>query len=281
MTNQPTTSTGHVAADASWLDLHFEAERETYTNIVHSVGIESGWHVLDAGTGSGSFIPLLAELVGEAGTITALDHTSENIDALRQRLAASPVDCRVDPEVGSVLSVPLPDDAVDAVWVGNVLMYLTDDELELALAEFGRVTRPGGLIAAKEADQNLLTLAPLPTHLLRELRPPAPVPPLIMGVFRSCQNLHWFRRAGFADVRQWTVLTERHAPLDEVTQTFLGQALKGMSAARLAHDSALSDDARAWLQAQQDPTSEAALVNDPAFCSYAAHVVTTGRAPAA
>lgn len=276
---QNVSSTGQIATEARWLDLHFEAEREIYEEIVNSVGIEPGWHVLDAGSGSGSFIPLLANLVGERGRITALDHARENVETLRERLEASPQVCPVEPLAGSLLDIPLPDNAVDAVWVGNVLMYFTDDELLRVLAEFNRVTRPGGLIAAKEGDQNLLTFSPLPVNLLRELRPPAPVPPLITGVFRARQNLHWFRDAGFEDVRQWTVLTERNAPLDQIYHDFIGNVLKNMAQGRMAHDPDLSNETRAWLEAQQDPSSTDALINHPQFSFCAGHVVTIGRAP--
>jgi ubiquinone/menaquinone biosynthesis C-methylase UbiE len=271
------SSTGQTATDATWLDLHFEFDREIYTGIAQSVGIQQGWHVLDAGTGSGSFIPVLAEMVGPAGKITALDHDADNLNAVRTKLAASPPACEVETVVSGLSSIPVDSQSFDAVWVANVLMYFTDEELPGILTELQRVIRPDGLLAAKEGDQHLLTFAPLPMEILREVRPPAPVPPRIPGVFRSRQNIHHFRAAGLQDVRQWTVLNERHAPLDNATRAFAASVLQGMSTGRLESDANLSPEARVWLETQQDPESEGALVNHPQFSMCEAQVVTTGR----
>lgn len=57
------SSTGHALADAGWLDLHFEACRQEYESAARSVGIQPGWRALDAGAGSGGFLPVRAELV--------------------------------------------------------------------------------------------------------------------------------------------------------------------------------------------------------------------------
>ena len=51
------------------------------------VGIQPGWHVLDAGCGSGSYLSLLTELVGAQGSVSAIDLASENVqrvEAARQ-----------------------------------------------------------------------------------------------------------------------------------------------------------------------------------------------------
>ena len=71
-----TTSTGHAASEANWLDQHFAAAQPEYEATLRSVGIEKGWQVLDAGCGGGSFIPLMSELVGQDGYIDALSTTT-------------------------------------------------------------------------------------------------------------------------------------------------------------------------------------------------------------
>ena len=134
-------SAGQTATGAAWLDLHFEACRPEYEHIVDLSASTAGWHVLDAGCGGGSFIPVLADLVGPNGKITAMDHAPENVEAVRNRLESTPVQCDVEPKVGSVVDIPLDDNEVDAVWIANVLMYLSDDELETALKEIRRVDR--------------------------------------------------------------------------------------------------------------------------------------------
>ncbi|HEY7908831.1 MAG TPA: hypothetical protein VIC60_08140, partial [Thermomicrobiales bacterium] len=52
------SSTGQLMTGSEWLDVHFEASRPEYEAMLRSVGLQPGWHVLDAGSGSGSYLPL-------------------------------------------------------------------------------------------------------------------------------------------------------------------------------------------------------------------------------
>jgi 2-polyprenyl-3-methyl-5-hydroxy-6-metoxy-1,4-benzoquinol methylase len=58
------SSTGQTFAATSWLDIRFEVNRAAYEAQARAVGIQPGWRVLDAGCGSGGFLPILAELAG-------------------------------------------------------------------------------------------------------------------------------------------------------------------------------------------------------------------------
>ena len=82
-----TTTTGHDLSESGWLDNHFATAQPEYEAILRSAKIQRGWRVLDAGCGSGSFIPLMSELVGKDGHITALDTASENIDIVNKRIS--------------------------------------------------------------------------------------------------------------------------------------------------------------------------------------------------
>src|SRR5262245_18841063 len=116
-------STGLCHSDAAYLDLHFRAAQPGYEAMLRSAGIRAGSHVLDAGCGGGSFLPLLAECVGEAGRINAIDLAPENIAAVEARLATSPLPCPVDARTGTVLALPYADRTFDAVWTSGVLQY--------------------------------------------------------------------------------------------------------------------------------------------------------------
>ena len=61
------SSAGHVFAASEWLDAHFLAMQPEYEEMLRWVGIQQNWHVLDAACGSGSFLPLIIELVGAEG----------------------------------------------------------------------------------------------------------------------------------------------------------------------------------------------------------------------
>jgi len=79
------TTQGHVLSEGAYLDRHFEAAREAYEEMAHYAGIKSGWKVLDAGAGSGSYLPTLTALAGNRGTVDAVDLDPENVAAIRRR----------------------------------------------------------------------------------------------------------------------------------------------------------------------------------------------------
>lgn len=65
--HQTSTSTGHALSAAAWLDAHYLAAQPEYEAMLRSAGFQRGWRVLDAGCGGGSYLPLLAEMVGPHG----------------------------------------------------------------------------------------------------------------------------------------------------------------------------------------------------------------------
>jgi ubiquinone/menaquinone biosynthesis C-methylase UbiE len=113
------------------------------------VGIKSGWNVLDAGCGGGSFLPLLAELVGSGGHISTYDLAPENVGIVDSLVENGQFLCSIETRVGNLTSLPYEDNRFDAVWCANITQYLTDDELSQMLAEFCRVVRPEGLVAVQ------------------------------------------------------------------------------------------------------------------------------------
>ena len=104
-----TTSTGHDMSESSYLDTHFEAMRTEYEAMIRSVGIRPVWQVLDAGSGGGAFLGLLAELVGPEGHISAIDLAPENIKVVKTLVKSRRFDCSVDAKIGEVTVLPYQD----------------------------------------------------------------------------------------------------------------------------------------------------------------------------
>ena len=163
------STSGQLMTEVGWLDAHFETCRPEYGAMLRSVGIQTGWHVLDAGCGGGSFLPLISELVGPSGRIAALDLASDNIAAVEQRVVEWDLPTPVDARVGSVLALPYADDTFDAVWCAATSQYLTGAELATSLAEFRRVVRPGGLVAIKDVDGTAIGFVPAPPLIIAHL----------------------------------------------------------------------------------------------------------------
>ena len=271
------SSTGQAMTGVGWLDVHFESFRPEYEAQLRAVGIQSGWRVLDAACGSGSFLPWLAELVGPTGRLAALDLAPDNVAATEGRLAGWGLPCPVAMQVGTVLDLPYPDASFDAVWFANTAQYLTDDELATALAEFRRVVRPGGLVAVKESD--LIRVLPAPPGLvLHHLELTAKGGNRQrQGVLRNATLPDWLRRAGLGSVQRRTTLMPRAAPLPPATRQLCRSYLGMYAAEAVALDLPAADHA-CWASLR-DPAALERLLDDPDFYFGEGNILVVGRVP--
>jgi len=167
--------------------------------------LSPGMTLLDVGCGPGTITAGLAQRVAP-GHVTAIDAVPEIIekaatDFARPGLAFT---------TGDVYALDFPDGSFDVVHAHQVLQHLADPLA--ALREMRRVTRPGGLIAARDGDYGAMVWYPdLP--VLTEWRE------LYQRVARTAggepdsgRMLHaWARQAGLTDVRRsssnWTYST--------------------------------------------------------------------------
>jgi demethylmenaquinone methyltransferase/2-methoxy-6-polyprenyl-1,4-benzoquinol methylase len=101
----------------------------------------SGARVLDLATGTGVLAASAAREVGPAGTVVALDFSSEML----RRAAARP---GVMPVLASVDALPFDAEAFDFLSMGYALRHVAS--LPRAFAEWARVLRPGGQILLME-----------------------------------------------------------------------------------------------------------------------------------
>jgi ubiquinone/menaquinone biosynthesis C-methylase UbiE len=226
-----TSSTGLGFTEASIVDAHFAACRPTYLDLLDRVGIRRGARVLDAGCGSGAFLPRLSDLVGRDGALTAIDLAAENVAlAAGQRTS-----CPLRTDQGDLLNLPYPTASFDAAWCANAVQYLADDELARALAELRRVVRPGGVVAIKDLDASLVTVRPGDPFLFTDFFRQAGATPGYASQLLRTRNLHRFlHAAGLAEVRQWTVLSEHYAPLTRAEWSFYGPSCASVARQALA-----------------------------------------------
>ncbi len=272
------SSTGQALTGGDWLDVHFESSRPEYEAMLRSVGIRTGWHVLDAGCGSGGFLPLIAEAVGPSGRIAALDLAPDNIAVVERRAAAWADGPPIEGRVGSCLDLPYADDLFDAVWCANTTQYLTDDELATALGEMRRVVRPGGLVAIKEGDGSLSALVPAPPLLLQHLGEAASATlGGGKGSIRTPALASRLRRAGLVAVWQRRWLGERGAPLPPATRRSLGDLLG--YCARSAREWNVPAADRPFWEELTDRVALDRLLDDPDLYFCEGHIVAVGTVP--
>ncbi|GAA3618376.1 methyltransferase domain-containing protein [Microlunatus ginsengisoli] len=112
--------------------------------------------LLDVGAGPGTIsIDLAGRL--ESGFVEAVDSAPAAIAAGTRAAAESGLD-RIRFSVGDVYALDFADDSFDVSHAHQVLQHLADPVA--ALREMRRVTRPGGLVAVRDADYASMTWFP-------------------------------------------------------------------------------------------------------------------------
>jgi ubiquinone/menaquinone biosynthesis C-methylase UbiE len=266
-------STGLDFTEVAVVDAHFAACEQTYGELLGAAGIEPGDRVLDAGCGGGAFLPLIAELVGVTGHITAVDLAPENsaVAARRAELCC----CPVEVSVADVTRLPFADNSFDLAWCSNTVQYLDDEQLGRALAELRRVVRPGGTVAVKDLDASLVTIRPGDPFLFVDMfRRAARQPGYARQLLRSRDLRYALTAAGLTDVRQTTVLIEHYGPLPGAVRRFYGPTCTRM--ALLAGQLDMPGDWTCFL----DQDSPANPLNDPAAYVSEGAVLARGTVPA-
>ncbi|GAA3364806.1 methyltransferase domain-containing protein [Saccharopolyspora gregorii] len=111
-----------------------------------------GAAVLDVGCGPGTITHDFAERVAP-GHVTGVDNAAEIVE---QASAGAPANTAF--QVADVYALPFADGSFDVVHAHQVLQHLTDPVA--ALREMRRVCRPGGIVAARDADYAAMTWYP-------------------------------------------------------------------------------------------------------------------------
>jgi SAM-dependent methyltransferase len=269
---------GHLLSDAVWLDAHFAACRQEYEELLNFARFERGISVLDAGCGSGSFLPSIRERVGQDGGVFALDFDAANV----RRASETNRDVVNGVAAASVLALPFRDDCFDAVWCANTAQYFADADCSLMLREFCRVVRPGGLIALKDVDMTGFRIQPAPPFVGLHLAEAAATGPNVtaqsVGSLRGRELRGFLASNGLSSVRQLSVLIERWGPLSGADLAFWTEWLPYL--AEVARSRGVPDEDRAvWEQLQ---TSELAahFVTRDDFYGCELQVVAIGRVEA-
>ncbi len=159
--------------------------------------LRQGHTLLDIGCGPGTITLDLAAAVAP-GQVIGIDRVDEPLTDARQAAAGRGL-TTVAFTVGDAYQLDLPADTFDVVHAHQVLQHLTDPVA--ALREMARVCRPGGVVAARDADYAAMTWYPLDPRLDRWLELYHQVA-LDNGAEPDAGRrlLAWAHRAGYRDV---------------------------------------------------------------------------------
>ena len=106
---------------------------------VDAAGVEPGQRAIDVGCGPGALTDVLVERLG-AGQIAAVDPSEPFVAYAASRLTG------VDVRRATAEDLPYPDAAFDIALAQLVVHFMADPVA--GLREMGRVTKPGGVVAA-------------------------------------------------------------------------------------------------------------------------------------
>jgi len=116
-----------------------------------ALDLRAGSTFLDAGCGLGDIVLEVATRVAPGGSAVGVDFSGELIERAGATADAQRSDAHF--EVGDVTRLRFDDASFDAVRCSRVFQHLEDTEADAAVAEFVRVTKPGGRILLVDAIQ--------------------------------------------------------------------------------------------------------------------------------
>lgn len=177
--------------------------REARRTLLRQLQLRPTSHVLEGGSGPGTALPDLLELVGPQGRIVGIDPTRGLVDEARARAHAAGAS-HATYEVGDIREIPQPDGAFDAAFCDKILTHV--GPVERAIAELARVTRRGGRVGAVEWFSQGMVIAADYARTRQVLDGSAPQGALNPTVPLELEQL--FAASGLTDVTGGTVLTE-------------------------------------------------------------------------
>jgi len=132
---------------APWLERRNREEEERTTLMVKSLRLKPGMHVADIGAGTGRISLMMADAVGEEGTVFAVDIQQEMLDLIGEKLTRSGQQ-NVELVKGTEKSPELEDATVDlALMVDVYHEFAFPYEMMLALS---KSLKPGGKVVFVE-----------------------------------------------------------------------------------------------------------------------------------
>jgi len=246
---------------SSYADQLWVISRITAPAIAQAVewaGLAEESHGLDAGCGAGCHLEPLARAVGPPGRLTALDISPENLARARESWGSLTTGCRtgsraggaepviptsgapggavptggvpggarpaVDFALGDIRRLPFDDDTFDWVWCADTLWpgRIHSDPVAI-VAEFGRVSRPGGKVCLLYwSGQTLLPGYPiLEARLNAGFAEWAPYYSETQAEAHHLRAQTWLRQAGLKQLQARTFLAEVRSPIDPATREAL------------------------------------------------------------
>ena len=114
--------------------------------VLQAAGLEHGQRVLEVGCGPGFFTVPAAEIVGDRGTLTALDISPLAIARVREKIGKAGVR-NVETVLADAAQTGLPSGSFDLIFLFGLEHH--KGEMDLILPELWRLLKPAGTLATE------------------------------------------------------------------------------------------------------------------------------------
>ena len=121
-----------------------------------AAGVVDGAAVADVGCGPGAVSIVLADVVGPAGRVVAVDRGTEAVDAAR---AAASDRANVSVQVGDAADTGISPGSVDVVMIRHVLAH-NGSRVEAIVSHAASLVRPGGCVYLADVEASSLRIRP-------------------------------------------------------------------------------------------------------------------------
>jgi SAM-dependent methyltransferase len=155
-----------IHSDEECERLELQARLANIEGHLRHLPIAGARRVLDVGCGSGSMSRLIARSFPDV-EVVGVDVREQYLDYARARARAEDIH-NLTFERGDAFAVPFPDASFDLVWSKYLLQWLR--EPKAAVAEFKRVTRPGGHVVSCDYVGFMVEHFPIDPELDRKIR---------------------------------------------------------------------------------------------------------------
>ncbi len=125
---------------AVWDENFAEKDTSRLRELARVLDLKPGSVVLDAGTGTGVFLPFILDRIGEEGRIVALDYAQEML----KRTRAKNLSHNIVFLCADVVNLPLPDAVFDCIVCYSSFPHFRNKPK--ALAQMNRVLKAGGAL---------------------------------------------------------------------------------------------------------------------------------------
>jgi ubiquinone/menaquinone biosynthesis C-methylase UbiE len=142
-------SLGHATTEVERLAVQGRALRPITERLLRNAGIAPGMRVLDLGCGAGDVALLLAELVGRAGTVVAIDRSAAALAHARDRIQRAGI-TNVSLHQSAVSE--FADSAGFDLAIGRYVLVHQAAPAQF-IADAARLLRLGGIVAFHEIDE--------------------------------------------------------------------------------------------------------------------------------